>query len=353
MLRGSFNFLAVVALNRVVLRNIQIVMDNLLENLKKEAVKIDRYMRLDLESMASEIDPLLKRVLDYGLFNGGKRIRPLLVVSSARLCGDLSTNAYKLGVAFEFLHAATLFHDDIIDGSDTRRGKAAVHKQFDIVAAILAGDFLHAHSMAIVSRYAGSDGLACFCKATKGMVDGEFMQLQNAEKHNLSEIDYYNVIMGKTGLLISAACEVGAVFAGGTGNEVNALKEYGRSLGCAFQIIDDILDYVGDSAKTGKAVGNDYREGKMTLPLILALNNADSSEKDILMQGMQQDQDTISIHKIIGIIEKCDGFSGAKSHAEKAIEKAFSELEIFSDKKVATERMLLQALGSFVLKREK
>ena len=260
-------------------------MTDLLEIVKKEAAEIDRYMRMDLESMDSEIDSLLKKVLDYGLFNGGKRIRPLLVITCARLCGNRSDNAYRLGVAFEFLHAATLFHDDIIDGSDTRRGKPAVYKEFDIIAAILAGDFLHAHSMAIVSEYAGPTGIACFCKATKGMVDGEFMQLQNAEGHNLSEIDYYNTIMGKTGLLISAACEVGAIFAGADAKAVIALRNYGRYLGCAFQIIDDILDYLGDSSKTGKAVGNDLAEGKMTLPIILAMNKADSIDKAILMGG--------------------------------------------------------------------
>lgn len=328
-------------------------MTNLLEIVKKEAVEINRYMRMDLQSMDSEIDSLLKRVLEYGLFNGGKRIRPLLVVLGARICGNQSDKGYKLGVAFEFLHAATLFHDDIIDGSNTRRSKLAVHKEFDIVAAILAGDFLHAHSMAIVSEYAGTKGLACFCKATKGMVDGEFMQLQNAERHNLSELDYYDVIMGKTGLLISAACEVGAIFAGASEKEVSALRDYGRYLGCAFQIIDDILDYLGDSAKTGKAVGNDYREGKMTLPLILTMNKADSMDRDTLMQGLHQDQQELSMQKVIDIIDKYEGFSGARLHAEKAIENAFSELEIFSDKNVAFERTLLQELGNFVLSRDK
>ena len=328
-------------------------MKNLLEIVKKEAAQIDCYMRRDLESMESEIDPLLKRVLDYGLFNGGKRIRPLLMVCASRICGNRSDDGYRLGVAFEFLHAATLFHDDIIDDSDTRRGKAAVHKEFDIVAAILAGDFLHAHSMEIVSEYAGPKGLACFCKATKGMVDGEFMQLHNAERHNLSEIDYYNVIMGKTGLLISAACEVGAIFAGASEKQVNALRDYGRHLGCAFQIIDDILDYLGDTAKTGKAVGNDYREGKMTLPLILAMNKADGVDKDILMQGMQQDQHEISMQNVIDIIDKYEGFFEARNHAEKAIENAFSELEIFNDESVSFERSILQSLGKFVLKRDK
>ncbi|PHR27013.1 MAG: hypothetical protein COA36_10365 [Desulfotalea sp.] len=328
-------------------------MNDLLGNVKKEASEIDRYMRMDLDSMEPKIDVLLKEVLNYGLFNGGKRIRPLLVIVCARLCGERSEDTYRLGMAFEYLHAATLFHDDIIDASETRRGKPAVHKQFDIVAAILAGDFLHAHSMAIVSEFSGAKGLSCFCRATKGMVDGEFMQLQNAEKHNLSEIDYYNVIMGKTGLLISAACEVGAVFANADEKAIIALRSYGAHLGCAFQIVDDILDYLGDSAKTGKAVGNDFAEGKMTLPLILAINKATADDRAILMQGVNTGSEKVSIQRVIDLIDKYDGFSGARVHAEKAINTAFTELEMFNDPAVSCQRDLLHALGHFVLTRDK
>lgn len=328
-------------------------MNDFREIVKNEAATINRYMQMDLDAIKADIDPLLQSVLAYGLFNGGKRIRPLLVVASAGLCGKRSDDTYRLGIAFEYLHAATLFHDDIIDGSDTRRGKLAVHKKFDTVAAILAGDFLHAHSMAIVSKFAGCRGLESFCRATKGMVDGEFMQLQNAEKHNLSEIDYYNVIMGKTGLLISSACEVGAIFAKSDENKVIALRNYGEHLGCAFQIIDDILDYLGDTKKTGKAVGNDYAEGKMTLPVILAINKANSADKAVLMRGMQPGPKKVPLPTVIDLIHKYACFSETKAHAEKAIAKAFSELEIFNDRSVSLERNLLQALGHFVLTRDR
>ncbi|TKB06339.1 polyprenyl synthetase family protein [Desulforhopalus sp. IMCC35007] len=330
-------------------------MTDLLDLVKKEAAEIDCYMRADLASMGAETDPLLQKVLDYGLFNGGKRVRPLLVVICSRLCGNRSKDAYRLGMAFEYLHAATLFHDDIIDGSATRRGKPAVYKEFDIVAAILAGDFLHAHSMALVSEYAGSKGLASFCRATKGMVDGEFMQLQNAEKHNLSEIDYYNAIMGKTGLLIAAACEVGAIFAGADEKSVTALRKYGENLGCAFQIIDDILDYLGDSAKTGKAVGNDLAEGKMTLPLILALQKADSADKMLLMQALKAGTENkdIGLKTVIKVINRNNGFTDAREHAERAIQNACNELRTFDSLDVRGECELLQALGYFILKRDK
>jgi octaprenyl-diphosphate synthase len=328
-------------------------MREMLEIVKKEALEIDRYMREDLESMRTEIEPLLKRVLDYGLFNGGKRLRPLLVVTCARLCGVRSADVYKLGIAFEYLHAATLFHDDIIDGSVTRRGKPAVHIEFDVVAAILAGDFLHAHSMATVSKFAGSSGLASFCKATMGMVDGEFMQLQNTENHNLSEIDYYNAIMGKTGLLIASACEVGAIYAGADETKVAALRSYGESLGCAFQIVDDILDYLGDPAKTGKAVGNDLAEGKMTLPVILALAKAEETDRQFLMESLGSNGKNVSIQTVIAIIEKYDGFVGARAHAEAEIDKAYTELKSFSDPAVQGERDFLEMLGGYVLKRNK
>lgn len=221
------------------------------------------------------------------------------------------------------------------------------------MAAILGGDFLHAHSMATVSKYAGSKGLASFCTATMGMVDGEFMQLQNADKHNLSEIDYYNAIMGKTGLLIASSCEVGAIYAGADEQSVLALRSYGEHLGCAFQIIDDILDYLGDSAATGKVVGNDLAEGKMTLPLIIALTKADESDRQYLMQGLSSASIDLSVDKVIEIIEKYEGFTGARSQAELAIEKAFVELELFSGPEVQREREFLQKLGQFVLKRNK
>jgi len=328
-------------------------MRDLLEVVKKEAAVIDRYMREDLDGMQSEIDTLLSEVLEYGLFNGGKRLRPMLVVTCARICGMESDEVYRLGIAFEYIHGATLFHDDIIDGSDTRRGKPAVHKQFDVVAAILGGDFLHAHSMATVSRYAGAKGLASFCTATMGMVDGEFMQLQNADKHNLSEIDYYNAIMGKTGLLIASSCEVGAIYAEADEDAIAALRSYGEHLGCAFQIIDDILDYLGDSAATGKAVGNDLAEGKMTLPLIIALTKADDSDRQYVMQGLCCDSKELSVEKVISIIDKYDGFTGARSQAEQAIVKAFAALELFDSPEVRKQREFLQKLGQFVLKRNK
>jgi octaprenyl-diphosphate synthase len=328
--------------------------ESFLATVKEEAEKIDRYMREDIAQLRPDFDGLLLEVLDYGLFNGGKRIRPLLVVLASRLCGKTDDDAYRLGVAFEYLHAATLFHDDIIDSSETRRGKQSIFKKFGIIAAILAGDFLHAQSMSMVGKYSGQAGLEVFCRATTGMVDGEFMQLRNAQRHNLSELDYYDAIMGKTGLLIAAACEIGAIYGGGNAQSVNALREYGVHLGCAFQIIDDLLDYLGDPGKTGKAVGNDIAEGKMTLPLILAINEADSSDKARLLQILENPDERVQcLSEVCTIISRYGGFDEARKRAEQEVENAFMVLDIFSENKNSLERNVLQGLALYVISREK
>jgi len=328
--------------------------ESILGAVKGEAEKIDRCMKDDLDRLKPDLDDLLLEVLHYGLFNGGKRIRPLLVILASRLCGRRDDDAYRLGVAFEYLHAATLFHDDIIDKSETRRGKQSVYRKFGTIAAILAGDFLHAKAMATVGTFSGQDGLTVFCKATTGMVDGEFMQLRNAAKHNLSELDYYHAIMGKTGLLIAAACEVGAIFAGGDEQSVKALREYGIHLGCAYQIVDDLLDYLGHSEKTGKAVGNDLAEGKMTLPLILTINRANETDRNQLMQIIEDNNArALCFGEVCAIIAKYGGFEETRKKAVDAVEAALNMLGRFSEKSVGLERNLLEGLARYVLAREK
>ncbi len=326
---------------------------SILVAVKKEAAEIDRYMRADISLMKAEVDDLLYQILDYGLFNGGKRVRPLLVVLASRICGNEDNDAYRLGTAFEYLHAATLFHDDIIDGSETRRGKQSVYRKFGLIGAILAGDFLHAKAMATVGKFSGQEGLEVFCRATTGMVDGEFMQLKNANKLNLSELDYYDAIMGKTGLLIAAACEIGALFGGGDEHQVKALRDYGERLGCAYQIVDDLLDYLGDPGKTGKVLGNDLAEGKMTLPLILTINEAGETDRCRLMQILADNDQRISgVEEVCSIIAKYDCFAAARKRAETAVEEACNALGIFSGNK-GVERQILEGLARYVLSREK
>lgn len=328
--------------------------EQILHAIKKESEHIESQMKADLTELQPTIDAFLAEVLEYGLFNGGKRIRPFLVLMSAKLCGGNGNLVYRLACAFEYLHAATLFHDDIIDDSDTRRGCPTVCRRFGVSAAILAGDFLHAYAMSTVGRLSGSSGLKVFCEATTGMVDGEFVQLRNSRNYNLSELDYYDAIMGKTGLLISAACEIGAMYGGGNDRQVSALRCYGENLGCAFQIVDDLLDYQGDSKKTGKAVGNDFIEGKMTLPLIVAMKKAEKNDRSHLLSLLsERKKRKAGVVEVRSLIDKYNGFEVARSKAGEAVDAACQALSFFNDSPFEREKQLLEELAFFVLTREK
>lgn len=320
----------------------------------EQAAVIDSFMQRDIDSIRGTVDDLLVEVLEFGLFNGGKRVRPLLVVLAARLCGMKGDAVYELAKAFEYLHAATLFHDDVIDRAETRRGKPTVNVQFGLVAAILAGDYLHARSMHIVGDMAGKEGLAEFCKATAGMVDGEFMQLRNSDTSSMSESGYYEAIMGKTGLLIAAACRVGAIYGGGSERQQELLEHYGVGLGCAFQIIDDLLDYCGDREKTGKAVGNDLIEGKMTLPLIIGWERATAEDRAKLESILDSEElRRNEFGTVFAILNSNGAFEETKNRASQHVVNAIAQLDGFQGPEADQARAILAGLARYVLEREK
>jgi len=319
-----------------------------------DLVRIEQAMQADLATLNDDTAALLGEVLHYGLFNGGKRIRPLLTVLSCRLCGGREMDVVRLAMAFEYLHCATLFHDDVIDQALTRRGRPAVNVAYGETAAILAGDFLHARSMLLVGRGGGIPALEIFCEATTAMVDGEFLQLHNASNYNLAEADYFAVIMGKTARLIGAACEIGALVAGADAQTRQALRNYGLHLGCAFQIIDDLLDYQGDEASTGKSVGNDFQEGKMTLPLILAIGRAEEQDRQRLLTMLASEEERKSgFVEARELIARYDGFALARQKAEAMIASALAQLRGFDQATVQQERSVLEALAGYVLNRNK
>ena len=336
--------------------------EQLMAAIAPEVAKIEQSMREDLQEATAGADPLLSEVLNYGVFNGGKRLRPLLLVLAARLCGLSSRNKknknknkiYKLAIAFEYLHGATLFHDDVIDRGDMRRGKPSVNKEFGVIAAILGGDFLHSRSMSLVGEHGGIDALKIFCQATNAMVDGEFLQLRNAQNYTLSEEDYFAAIKGKTALLIAATCEIGALAMGAINSRQQALAEYGLSLGTAFQIIDDLLDYQGDATQTGKVVGNDFQEGKMTLPLILALSTANGEDRErlLFLLGNESGRKEGFFEAYV-LIEKYDGFVLSRRRAESIVAEAVAGLRIFSGEECLPVLSVLNALAQYVLARKK
>ena len=330
---------------------------DLLARLKPEIIKVDQAMQEDLQALVSKnlIPSTLVEVLEHALFSGGKRIRPLLCILTAHLCSSHEKDVTPLAIAFEYLHVATLLHDDVIDHADTRRGRPAANSLFGLSQAILAGDFLHARSMFLVGTLGGKRCLDLICRATGAMVAGEFFQLSNVDNLNQSEKDYFSVINGKTALFIGAVCETGGIFAGADDNKIEALKLYGANLGLAFQIQDDLLDYLGDSAKTGKNVGNDFYEGKMTLPLIHALETADEQEKKILLSLLKgpKSERIATLEDAREIIRTNGGFEYAGKLAEKLVDTAIASLDIFSSEQSREPLGILTSLAKYVISRDK
>ena len=330
---------------------------DLLARLKPEIDTVDQTMQEDLQNLVQEklIPSSLAEVLEHALLNGGKRIRPLLCILAASLCGNKSKDIYHLAIAFEYLHVATLLHDDVIDHADTRRGRPAVNTVFGLAPAILAGDFLHARAMFLVGTLGGKLSLELICSATEAMVAGEFLQLANARKFNQSEEDYFAVINGKTALFIGAVCETGGIFAGATDMELKALKTYGANLGKAFQIQDDLLDYLGDPAKTGKTVGNDFCEGKMTLPLIHTMKTAGKTESAFLLDLLKdsRSQRLARFEEVRDIIDKKGGFQYCRQIAEKLIAASIAGLDIFAAANNKEITGTLSGLAEYVIRRDK
>ncbi len=321
---------------------------------KKNATEMERVVCSDINSALRGNDLFLMEVLEYALFSGGKRLRPLLAIISSRLCGRDDRQLRLLAAAFEYLHVATLIHDDVIDHADKRRGRMSVVERYGMAAAILAGDWLHARSMHLIASLAGQGGLEIFCAATADMVDGEFLQMRYAGDPTVTEEQYFSVVIKKTAQLISSSCEIGALYGGGTASQVAALANYGQRIGIAFQIADDLLDYLGDEQATGKEVGNDFREGKMTLPLIHALNRGDENERRELSAVVQGDRTGKAYKTVQYLMEKAKSFAYARQRAEMEIKKGLSALSCFaSEQRHAESLAVLHSLAEYTLRRDR
>ncbi len=331
------------------------VFDELLQAIQPDIARIERCLKEDINEWAPEVDPYLTEIVSYGVGSGGKRIRPLLTVISARLCGAENEDVLKVAIALEYLHLATLFHDDVIDKAEMRRGKASVVKKFGLDGAILTGDFLHARAMDLVGRYGGVGSLEILCSATRSLVNGEFVQLRNIARSSQTEDDYFKAIYGKTASLITAAVRIGGLLGGASTDQSRALLQYGEGMGYAFQIIDDILDFTGDPGKTGKVVGNDLAEGKMTLPLVYALEAADDENRERFLSIFSDSEArTACFQEVRGIVYKYDGFTRARRKAEQCIEEALQALTRAFDRKwQEDDRNILTGIAAYTLTREK
>jgi len=230
-----------------------------------------------------ELVPELAR---YLIDAGGKRLRPMLTVAAAALFGRRNGAEIKFAAAVEFMHNATLLHDDVVDESDLRRGRPAARKIWGNAASVLVGDFLLGQAFMMMVETGDIDALGVLARAAAIIAEGEVFQLAKARDFDATAEDYAQVIRAKTATLFEAACEVGAMAGGADAAGRAALRHYGRELGLAFQLVDDVLDYRGESGTLGKNTGDDLREGKMTLPVILALAEANPAEREIITASL-------------------------------------------------------------------
>ncbi len=242
---------------------------------------------LIIERLHSKV-ALIPQLAGYLIASGGKRLRPLLTLASAQLCGFTGTRHHGLAACVEFIHTATLLHDDVVDESDIRRGQKSANAVFGNQASVLVGDFLFTRAFELMVADGSLEILRILSQASSTIAQGEVMQLSIANNTLTTEGEYLDVISGKTAALFSAACEVGAVLADRPAIDQEALRLYGQNLGIAFQLVDDVLDYSAVQARLGKEIGNDFREGKMTLPVLLAYKSGDAEEKAFWQRTMEE-----------------------------------------------------------------
>lgn len=239
------------------------------------------------QSLHSEV-VLINQVADYIINSGGKRLRPALVLLSAGVFGKIDKHHHTLAAVVEFIHTATLLHDDVVDESEMRRGRATANTMFGNAASVLVGDFVYSRAFQMMVSVQNMRVMDILAEATNIIAEGEVLQLLNINDADISDEDYLRVIHYKTAKLFEAATRLGAVICNASASDEAAMAEYGMRLGTAFQLIDDVLDLSGDSADIGKNLGDDIAEGKPTLPLLYAMRKGDESQRKIIRQAIEQ-----------------------------------------------------------------
>ena len=305
----------------------------LIANLKDDLKKIDEIIL----SYANGKSPLILEISNHLVSSGGKRIRPILLIIAAKLCGSkLSENIYNLAGAIELIHSATLLHDDVVDESQIRRGKKTANALWDNKPSILVGDYLFSISFQLMVLVGDLRVLDLLSKASSTMADGEVMQLESSSDISISQEKYFEIIFGKTAVLFSCACEAAALINNKSDKEVSALREFGKNLGIIFQIVDDILDYESNTNILGKNVGNDFFEGKVTLPIILTYEKANIEDRKLIAELFEKnligdDRNHEELKIILTLMQKYQGIESAKNLAKTYQEKAIQNLQVFDD----------------------
>lgn len=294
--------------------------DRLAALLAEDLTAVDAIIHQYMTSPVGVIPNLAAHLIDAG----GKRIRPLITLAAARICGGGGDGARKLAAAVEFIHSATLLHDDVVDVSSMRRGKKSANVVWGNSASVLVGDFLFARSFNLMVETGDIQVLDILARAASVIAEGEVMQLAAANDAEQTRERYMAIVEAKTAALFAAAGKAGAVAAGRPGVEATALDTYGRELGLAFQLVDDALDYGGLAATMGKNAGDDFREGKVTLPVLIAREAGDEAERAFWRRAMGGERSDDDFHRAVALIGRHDGIAktleAARAHATRAKE---------------------------------
>ena len=287
--------------------------------------------RLIVERMHSPVE-LIPQLAQHLIAAGGKRVRPMLTLLAANMCGYRGQRHLGLAACVEFIHTATLLHDDVVDESDLRRGRATANAVWGNQPSVLVGDFLFSRAFQLMVADGSLRVLDILSNASAVIAEGEVLQLVTSNDTATSEQAYLDVISGKTAALFAAACQVGAVVADRPKVEEEALESYGRALGIAFQLIDDVLDYNAQQAKLGKTVGDDFREGKITLPVILAYRRGDAAEREFWVRCLERlEQTDADLPRAMELLEKHGALKDSVGRAEHYGAMARDALGIFAD----------------------
>ena len=317
-----------------------------LSHIEQDSETVNRYLR---ENLTSHVN-LVSEVASHILLSGGKRLRPLLFVLSSRLCGYEGKKEHYFSTVFEYLHAATLLHDDVVDNAQLRRGHQTANVLWNNSAAVLVGDFLYSKSFSLAVEMGQLGILDVLSATTNRMAEGMVLELMHTYNLDITEQEYMEVIISKTAVLMAAACRIGGMLGSSTHQEQEALKDFGLDLGIAFQMVDDTLDYTLSREQFGKPVGKDLEEGKMTLPLIHALNKSIPSQKTLLKElvgrGSYQPE---NFPEVLTLVQECGGIEATLQKAQHYVDKAVASLDIFPDSEY---KKLMLDLADFVVSRK-
>lgn len=274
---------------------------------------------------------LINQLGYYIISGGGKRIRPMIAVLTGRALGYDGDKHIQVAALIEFIHTATLLHDDVVDESDMRRGKQTANEVFGNAASVLVGDFIYTRSFQMMTDLDSMRVLKLMSEATNVIAEGEVLQLMNCNDPDISEADYMQVIYSKTARLFEAASQSAAILAGATPEQEKALQDYGRYLGTAFQLIDDVLDYDADNVTLGKNTGDDLDEGKPTLPLLHAMHNGNAEESALIRQAIEQGNGRHLLEQVLATMKRCGSLAYTYARAEEEADKAIAALSALPD----------------------